>query len=62
MNYTDYNDLPLILTVEQLAKILSIGRNTAYEFVRCGAIKSVRIGHQIRIPKDALKVFLQTSH
>lgn len=58
MNYTDYEQLPLILSVDQLTKILGIGRNTAYDLVRCGRIKSVRIGHQIRITKSSLLEFL----
>lgn len=58
MDYTDYANLPLILTVEQLAEVLSIGRNTAYDLVRSGQIRSVRVGRQIRIPRDALIDFL----
>lgn len=58
MDYTDYTNLPLILTVEQLAEVLSIGRNTAYDLVRSGQIRSVRVGRQIRIPRDALIDFL----
>lgn len=57
-NAMDYNNLPLILTVDQLADILSIGRNTAYDLVRSGQIRSVRVGRQIRIPRDALIDFL----
>ena len=59
MTYTHYDQLPLILTVDELTKILGIGRNTAYDLIRCGKIESVRIGHKIRIPKDSLLEFLQ---
>ena len=59
MTYTHYDQLPLILTVDELTKILGIGRNTAYDLIRCGKIRSVRIGHKIRIPKDSLLEFLQ---
>ena len=59
MTYTHYDQLPLILSVDELAKILGIGRNTAYDLIRCGQIRSVRIGHEIRIPKDSLLEFLQ---
>ena len=38
--------------------ILGIGRNTAYELVRSGKIRSIRIGRQLRIPKDALAAYL----
>ena len=59
MIYTHYDQLPLILSVDELTKILGIGRNTAYDLIRCGRIRSVRIGHKIRIPKDSLLEFLQ---
>ena len=41
--------------------ILGIGRNTAYELVRSGQIKGLRIGKQIRIPKEEVKRFLSES-
>ena len=56
--FTSLEDLPLVLRVEDLMPILAIGRNTAYELVRCGRIRSVRVGSQIRIPKDAVVEFL----
>lgn len=57
---TSFDDLPLTLRVEELMPILNIGRNTAYELVRSGQIQSIRIGKQIRIPKENLHRFLQT--
>ena len=57
-NYHSYDELPLTLRVEDLTSILDIGRNTAYELVRCGKIRSIRIGKQLRIPKDALVEYL----
>ena len=50
---------PLLLRVEDLMSILGIGRNTAYELIRSGQIRSVRIGRQIRIPREALLEFLR---
>lgn len=55
----DLSDLPMALRVEDLMPILGIGRNTAYELIRSGQIRSVRIGRQIRIPRDALLEFLR---
>ena len=57
--YTSFDDLPLTLRVEDLMPILGIGRNTAYELVRSGQIRSVRVGKQIRIPKDAVVEYLK---
>lgn len=56
--YCSFDDLPLTLRVEDLMPILKIGRNTAYELVRSGQIRSIRIGRQLRIPKDAVQEYL----
>ena len=56
--YRSYDELPLTLRVEDLMPILDIGRNTAYELIRCGKIRSIRIGKQLRIPKQALIDYL----
>ena len=56
--YRSYDELPLTLRVEDLMPILDIGRNTAYELVRSKQIYSVKIGRQLRIPKQALIDYL----
>ena len=58
---TSFDDLPLIMTVDDLAPILGVGKGTVYELVRCGRIKSLRIGTQIRILKQELIQFLESS-
>ena len=60
--YRSYDELPLTLRVEDLMPILDIGRNTAYELVRCKKIRSIRIGKQLRIPKDALVEYLSSEN
>ena len=55
---TSYNDLPLVLHVKDLAKVLSISQNTAYALVRSGQIRSIRTGRIYRITKDALIEYL----
>ena len=57
--YRNLHDLPMTLRVEELMPILGIGRNTAYELIRSGQIRSIRIGRQIRIPRDALLEFMR---
>lgn len=56
--YRSFDDLPLTLRVEDLMPTLGIGKNTAYELVRSGQIKSIRIGRKIRIPKVEVLAFL----
>ena len=58
--YRSLDDLPVTLRVEELMPILGIGRNTAYELVRSGKLRSIRIGRQIRIPKAEVLRFLNT--
>ena len=60
--YRSLDDLPLALRVEDLMPILGIGRNTAYELVRSGKIRSIRVGRKIRVPKDAVAAFLGESN
>lgn len=57
-NYRSFEDLPLTLTVEEASQILRVGRNTAYDLVRCGKLRSIKVGKQIRIPKQALQDYL----
>ena len=57
--YNSIDELPLVLRVEDLIPILAIGRNTAYELVRSGQIRSIKVGRQIRVPRDAVVEFLQ---
>ena len=61
-NYVSYDDIPLIMKVEDLMPILLIGRNTAYDLIRSGEIQSIRVGRQIRISRDALIAFLENTH
>lgn len=61
---TIINDMPLVMKVEDLMPILHIGRNTAYELIRSGQIRCLRIGGKtIRIPRDAVLDFINgTGH
>ena len=58
--YRSLDDLPVTLRVEELMPILGIGLNTAYELVRSGKLRSIRVGRQIRIPKAEVLRFLNT--
>lgn len=55
------DELPLVLTVEDLMPVLCIGRNAAYNLVRSGQLRSIRIGNQIRIPREAVIKFISGS-
>ena len=47
-------------TVEEIARILGIGRTSAYILVKEGHFKIVRIGNAIRISKRSFDAWLDT--
>ena len=49
----------LVMTVEEAAQRLGIGRTLMYTLVKSGAIESVCIGRLRRIPEDALIAFVR---
>src|SRR5215204_2818181 len=48
---------PGVLKVMEVAGELRIGRNQAYELVRTGQLRAVRIGQAIRVTREALDEF-----
>jgi len=50
----------LLLTVEEAAQRLSIGRTTMYRLVSTGAIESVTIGRLRRIPSECLEEYVSS--
>lgn len=55
------SEFPDILSVDNLQKILKIGKNNVYRFIYTGAIKHMRIGRSIKIPKTFLIDYILTS-
>jgi excisionase family DNA binding protein len=45
----------LLLTPEEAADVLSLGRTKVYELIGTGALRSVRIGKCRRVPMTALQ-------
>jgi excisionase family DNA binding protein len=45
---------PRCLSVEQAARLLNVGRSTAYDLIRSGELRSVKIGRRRLVPRDAL--------
>ncbi len=48
----------LLLTVEEAARRLGIGRSLAWRLVRSGELLSVRIGRLVRVPERKLQAWL----
>ena len=50
--FKSYEDLPLMLSVPEMAAALGISRAGAYELARSEGFLALRIGTRIVIPKD----------
>jgi excisionase family DNA binding protein len=48
----------LLLTPEEVAKALRVGRSKVYELIRSGSLRSVKIGGSRRISATALAEFV----
>lgn len=59
MRYKSFDAMPLTLTVRDIADTLAIGRNMAYSLVNSGELHCLRIGNQIRIPRDSFISFVR---
>ena len=49
----------LLLTPEEAARRLAVGRTTVYELLSSGALRSVQIGRCRRVPVSALSAFVE---
>ena len=53
--FKSYEDLPLMLSVPEMAAVLGISRAGAYELARSEGFPALRIGTRIVRPKDKLQ-------
>lgn len=47
-----------VLTVQEVANLLRIGRNTAYEAIRRGELPAIKLCGRILVPKAAVQAML----
>jgi len=63
VSYRDRSPEPaarLLLTVEEAAARLHVGRSTAYALVLSGQLESVTVGRLRRVPADAVTAFVDS--
>ena len=56
-----FKNYPDVVNVEQLCKMLNIGKNTAYNLVTRNVIRSVKIGRIHKIPKINIIRYLKST-
>jgi excisionase family DNA binding protein len=49
---------PEAYTVDEVAKLLRVGKTAIYDAIMTGELDSLKIGQSRRIPRDALKRYL----
>ncbi len=52
-------DIQVLVTIEEAARALSIGRTMMFKLLGNGEIRSVYIGRARRIPVDALREYVR---
>ena len=50
--YTSYDELPLFLNAEMVAKVLGISISSAYELMHEANFPALRVGSRIVVPKE----------
>ena len=48
----------LLLRPEEVGHALGVGRSKAYQLIADGSLPSVRIGHSVRVPAEALRSYV----
>jgi len=52
------SEAPLVLTVEEAARFLRIGRSAAYAAVKAGDLPVIKVGRSLRVPTHRLEQML----
>ena len=50
--YTTYDELPLFLNAEMVAKVLGVSISSAYELMHKTSFPALRVGSRIVVPKE----------
>ena len=59
--YTSYDDLPLMLSVAEVAAVLGISRAGAYELVHGKGFPALKIGSRIVVPRDKFLAWIDAN-
>ena len=57
--YHSYDDLPLFLNAELVARVLGVSISSAYELMHENAFPSVRVGSRFVVPKDKFRQWVE---
>ena len=55
-----YDELPLFLNAEMLAKALGVATSTAYELMHEKDFPALKIGGRLLVPKEKFRLWVET--
>lgn len=61
LEFNALDELPALLTPEQISKVLRVGKNQAYALINSGQIEGFRVGRGIRVKRESLLKFVDSS-
>ena len=58
-DYKNYDELPLFLNAELIAKTLGIAPSSAYELMRENDFPALHVGKRIVVPKEQFQLWVE---
>lgn len=58
--YKTYDQLPLFLNAEMVARVLGVSISSAYELMHETGFPALRIGNRIVVPKEKFRQWVET--
>ena len=57
--YKSYDEPPLMLSVQEIAKVLGISKTSAYDLVKSKGFPVLKIGSRLIVPKDKFRKWVE---
>ncbi len=58
--FKSYDELPLFLNAEMVAKVLGVATSTAYELMHEKDFPALKIGNRLLVPKEKFQAWVET--
>ena len=55
-----YDELPLFVNADMLAKVLGVATSTAYELMHEKDFPALKIGNRLLVPKEKFRLWVET--
>ena len=56
---TSFDQLPITLNADQVAKVLHVSRSQAYVVMHRKGFPTLRVGNRMVVPKESLKLWME---